>query len=198
MNEKPVSSGRRQFLSTGLAVGLGALSPSAFSAPKGYGIEGKLAPELDVPQWIDGEGQPGSFTLAEHRGKFVFLECWQAWCPGCHSHGFPALQKIYAQFKDNEYFIAAGIQTTFEGYASNTSDKLRVMQKRYDLPIAMGHDQGNPETHSRPNTMRSYRTGGTPWAILISPDGVVVYNDFSIDADNAIAFLQKETDKLGV
>ncbi len=188
---------RRQLLLSGVAATLLPGMSASLAAPKGYGIVGEIAPELDVPHWIDGEGNPDNFSLAAQRGKFVMLECWQAWCPGCHSHGFPALQKIHAHFKDSDYFIAAAIQTIFEGYASNTVDKLRVMQQRYDLPIPMGHDQGDSDTHERPNTMRSYRTGGTPWAILISPDGYVIYNDFSIDADNAIAYLQTEIDQLG-
>ncbi|MFT5975931.1 MAG: hypothetical protein ACI9YO_002110, partial [Gammaproteobacteria bacterium] len=33
----------------------------------------------------------------------------------------------------------------------------------------------------------------TPWMILISPDRQVVYNDFGINADNAIEFLKKVT-----
>ncbi len=185
---------RRKLILSGIAAAL--LPGASLAAPKGYGIAGKQAPELDVPYWIDGAGNPGSFSLAAHQGKFVMLECWQSWCPGCHSHGFPALQKIHAEFKESDFFIAAGIQTTFEGYSTNTVDKLQEMQQRYDLPIMMGHDEGDSETHERPNTMRSYRTGGTPWAILISPDGYVIYNDFSIDADSTIAYLQGEIEKL--
>ena len=44
--------------------------------------------------------------------------------------------------------------------------------------------------------MRSYRSGGTPWAVLISPDGDVLYNDFGIDPDGAVDFLRKAIDKL--
>ena len=191
MNSKSFSSNRRKILLTGLLAGTGTslMSNLGLSAQNGYGIEGQLAPELEVGQWIDGQGHPTSFTLADHRGKFVFMELWQAWCPGCHSHGFPTLQKIYAEFKDNTHFVPVGIQTTFEGYASNTADKMRTMQKRYSLPIVMGHD-------ARPKTMASYRTGGTPWAILISPGGRVLYNDYGIDGDSAIKYLHAEISKL--
>jgi len=178
-------------------------SASAFLLPKvlhaatpGYGITGQVAPELEVPIWIDGEGNPARFQLSEQRGKFVFLELWQSWCPGCHSHGFPTLQKIVAEFKDSPYFMPVGIQTTFEGYLINTEDKLRTMQKRYNLSIVMGHDAGDSATGRRPNTMSSYRSGGTPWAILISPDGRVLYNDFGIDAGAAIDYLREEIERL--
>ncbi len=166
------------------------------AAASGYGIEGKIAPEFEISQWIDGEGQPGSFVLAEQRGKFVLLECWQAWCPGCHSHGFPTLQKVYAAFKESDYFIAVGVQTTFEGYASNTPDKMREMQKRYDLPITMGFDAGDQVNGTHPSTMINYRTGGTPWVVLISPGGRVLYNDFGMDGDSAVAYLNSEIAKI--
>lgn len=58
--------------------------------------------------------------------------------------------------------------------------------ERYDLPIMMGYDAGDSQTGRHPNTMTSYRSGGTPWAILISPDGKVLYNDFGIDAGATI------------
>jgi uncharacterized protein with von Willebrand factor type A (vWA) domain len=34
--------------------------------------------------------------------------------------------------------------------------------------------------------MRSYRTGGTPWTILIDPEGTVIFNDFHIDPARAV------------
>lgn len=188
------SKPRRAFL---LAASAALLVPEPLKAAKpGYGIRGQIAPELEVSGWIDGQGEPITFKLNQQRGKFVFIELWQTWCPGCHSHGFPTLQKIYAEFKQSEYFVPVGIQTTFEGYTVNTADKLRTMQERYELPILMGHDAGDGESGVRPKTMTSYRSGGTPWAILISPDGIVLFNDFGIDADAAITYLRAEISKL--
>lgn len=188
------SINRRQLMAAAAA---SIFAPTTlFAAQQDYGIEGQLAPELQVPIWIDGDGKPTHFKLSDHRGKFVFLELWQAWCPGCHSHGFPTLQKIVAKFKNSPHFVPVGIQTTFEGFSVNTENKLTQMQKRYKLPIVMGHDAGDASTHRRPNTMQSYRTGGTPWAILISPNGRVIYNGFSIDGDSAIRYLTKEIKNL--
>ena len=77
------------------------------------------------------------------------------------------------------------------------TDKMRKMQIRYELPIVMGFDAGDPGTGSHPTTMVNYRTGGTPWAVLISPDGYVLYNDFGMDGDNAIRYISAEIEKLG-
>ncbi len=183
---------RRDFLlSTTAALLLPKVSQAASN---GYGIEGQQAPELKVGQWIDGEGKPTTFKLSEHKGKFIFMEFWQAWCPGCHKHGFPSLKKISDEFKDNKHFVPVAIQTTFEGFAVNNAKQMRAIQMRYDLDIVFGHDEGSEGVH--PHTMKSYRSGGTPWAVLISPEGKVIYNDFSISPESAIAYLKKAIDKL--
>ncbi len=164
----------------------GALKTNAASSR--YGITGRIAPELKVNYWIDKDGDPDNFILADHEGKWVFLKCFQSWCPGCHAHGFPALKKISDALADNPKVACAGIQTVFEGHYTNTVDKVREIQLQYDLQIPMGHDPGVDGKH--PSTMADYRTGGTPWMILISPNREVVYNDFSINADKAIEFLK--------
>ena len=83
-----------------------------------------------------------------------------------------------------------GIQTVFEGYRINTKDKLRKNQLKYDLKIPMAHAAGNPQTHTAPEIMRKYRSGGTPWTVIIDPDGKVVFNDFHIDANLAAELIK--------
>ncbi len=185
------SMDRRQWLKTSLfTLGSMAMAKSSIltAAPDGYGIVGHQAPELEVDYWIDKDGQPTSFNLAQNTGKWVFLKCFQSWCPGCHSHGFPTLKKISEALAGNPNIAFAGIQTVFEGGFINTVDKVRKIQLQYDLNMPMGHDPGD---NGRSNTMMAYRTGGTPWMILINPAGEVVYNDFGIDADRAIEFFSK-------
>jgi thiol-disulfide isomerase/thioredoxin len=182
---------RRQLIKSGL-YGLGALSMARSSllsaASAGYGIVGRMAPELEVDYWIDQDGRATRFSLAANKDKWVFLKCFQSWCPGCHSHGLPAVKKISETLADNPNIVFAGIQTVFEGGYINTVDKVREIQLQYDLKKPMGHDPGD---NGRSNTMMSYRTGGTPWMILISPEREVMYNDFGIDTDRAIEFLTR-------
>ena len=83
-----------------------------------------------------------------------------------------------------------GIQTVFEGYSTNTKDKLRKNQLKYDLKIPMAHASGNPQTHRIPEIMRKYRSGGTPWTVIIDPEGRVVYNQFHIDANPAAELIK--------
>lgn len=194
MDNSKFSRKRRDFI---LATSSAMLLPgAAFAASSGYGIVGQSAPELEISQWIDGDGEATSFKLADHKGKFVFMEFWQFWCPGCHSHGFPGLKKIADALKDSKHFTAIAIQTTFEGHSRNTADKMRQIQKQYDLDIVFGHDAGDEKSHGHPKTMIDYRSGGTPWAVLISPEGRVLFNDFQINPEGAIKLLQEEISKM--
>lgn len=194
MNNKPATSSRRRFLQQTAGTG-GLLAASGLlgnkllaqsSNPQEPGIQSYVAPELEVDYWIDANGEPTTFSIEESKGKWVLLKCFQNWCPGCHKHGFPMLQKFSERFHDHPEVAIAAIQTVFEGHNSNTQDAVRELQLRYDLPITMGHDAGNPETHSLPSTMANYRTGGTPWIILISPSGAVIYNHFHVRPEDII------------
>jgi len=185
---------RRAFLRQAGIVSSTFALPSVFSASANAqntrGIEGRKAPEIKLDYWIDADGKPGHFSVTESRGKWVFLKCFQNWCPGCHSSGFPTLQAFSERFHDHPQVAIAGIQTVFEGYRSNTIDDVRKLQLRYDLPITMGHDPGNEDTHAMPVTMQGYRTGGTPWLILINPEGVVEYNGFHVDRNKLIEYVE--------
>lgn len=159
-----------------------------------YGLAGQQAPELQVPLWVDGEGKKMEkpFTLAGNEGTFTVIYCFQSWCPGCHSAGLPSLQKMVEEFGDNDKIEFLAIQTVFEGAESNTYEKMLETQKKYDLHIPFGHDVGDASTANRSSTMYNYRTGGTPWFIFIDKDGAVIFNDYHVDTDKAIAFLRQE------
>ena len=105
--------------------------------------------------------------------------------------GFPSLKKISDALAGNPSIAFAAVQTVFEGHFTNTVDKVRDIQLQYDLQMPMGHDAGPEQGH--PQTMIDYRTGGTPWMILISPERQVVFNGYGIDTDKAIDFLVTQT-----
>ena len=146
------------------------------------------APELRVAYWIDPEGKARSpLKLAELGDGYKLIYCFQAWCPGCHERGFPTLVNLVDNLAAYDIGFAV-VQTVFEGAEENTQDKLREMQLRYGLKLPFGHDEGEPH----PSTMIDYRTGGTPWFILIDPGGTVVFSDFHLNADALIEALKGE------
>ena len=181
---------RRKLIKGVAVLTSGALASQLLSAGANqYGVEGQVAPELEISYWIDRDGNPTTFSLAAERGKWVMLKLFQDWYPGCHSSGFPTLQTFAAEFADHPRVAIASIQTVFEGFGSNTLEDVRKNQIRYQLPITMGHDPGDANGDHRPHTMRAFRTGGTPWIILIRPDGRVVYNHFHVNTERLIDYV---------
>lgn len=179
---------RRRLITAALAV-----APAAALAqrPPSRGIAGFRAPELRPEFWIDDEGRRTLSSLLAQRGRRVHLKFRQAWCQECHPHGFPALQTLAVAFKQEPRVVNVAIQTVFEGHAWNGPEKLREMQKRYGLEIVMGHDPGRRNADGRPSTMADFRTRGTPWHVLVGPQGVVVHDGFGIHTEKAIAFLRE-------
>ena len=146
------------------------------------GILGKPAPNWSVDQWLNLPTGQKRIDIQNFRGKALYLFCFQSWCPGCHSSGFPTLQKVMARFKDNDDVAFVAIQTVFEGFASNTFDHAKQVAQKYKLTIPVGQsgEQGKPS-----QVMAHYRSGGTPWVVIIDRDGVVRYNDFHVSVDQA-------------
>lgn len=151
------------------------------------------APELRVDRWIgaDGEGLEGPLRLGDLGDGYKILFCFQHWCPGCHSRGFPTLQYLHDRLADTGVGFAV-IQTVFEGSEINDFDKLRVNQERYGLSIPFGHDVPSPgETY--PTFMEDYRSAGTPWFTIIDPEGNIAFADFGLDAERFLKALEAES-----
>ena len=145
-----------------------------------YGVMNEKAPELRVQAWIDGHGEARTpLKLDELGNGYKVLYCFQHWCPGCHSSGFPTLQRLVAGERSD--FGFAVVQTVIEGEQSNTFDRLAETQARYKLALPFCHDPA-PPGGDRPTVMADYNTGGTPWFIVIDPSGEVFFNGFRLDA----------------
>ena len=167
-------------LSTLLLVGTGAF------AQRTRGIAGKPAPSLAVNEWINLPEGTAALDIDDLRGKVVYLYGFQSWCPGCHARGFPTLQKLIKHYEGDDSVAFVAVQTAFEGFSSNTPERAWSTARRYKLDIPVGHS-GSAEKRSE--LMRDYRTGGTPWTIIIDPEGVVRYNDFHIEPEAAIRLI---------
>ena len=147
------------------------------------------AKEFEVDTWIDANGKASSsLKLSDLKGKFKVVYCFQSWCPGCHSKGFPDLKQIVDALKDKTDIAFLAIQTVFEGFEANTYEKMVATQKQYELKIPFGHDAGN-DGKSMSNIMRNYRTGGTPWFIFIDKEDNILFSDFHLNPAPAIEFL---------
>ncbi len=86
------------------------------------------------------------------------------------------------RFKDADGVAFVAVQTTFEGFSTNTADRAWETAREYKLTIPVGHS-GTDDRRSV--LMWRYRTGGTPWVVIIDKQGIVRYDAFRITPDRA-------------
>ncbi len=165
------------------------LANTAFGQQRQPGILGQQAPAWNIDQWHNLPDGISSLDVDDFRGQVLYLFCFQSWCPGCHSHGFPTLQEVQQNYADNADVAFVAVQTVFEGFHTNTVDKAWDTVADYDLDLPVAHDQGEGD---RPSPlMAKYRTGGTPWTIIIDRQGVVRFNGFGIKSEQAIGLIDQ-------
>ena len=144
-----------------------------------------------MAKWVDANGEvTDQKNLKDFEGKFKVIYCFQAWCPGCHSRGLPALKEMSDALEGNDNVVFIALQTVFEGSHANTYERMLEIQKEYDLKIPFGHDTGDATTRNRSSTLTNYRNGGTPWFIFIDENDKVVFNNFHLDTKKAIQYLK--------
>jgi hypothetical protein len=145
-------------------------------------VRDQHAVPLRVVDWIDAAGRAcPPLTLANMGAGHKVLFCFQHACPACHQEGFPVLGHLIAELGQQRFGFAA-IQTVFEDFEINTCDKLALNQARYDLSIPFGHDPA-PTEEALPSMIEDYHTQGTPWFILINPDGFIIHSHFRISLE---------------
>ena len=166
---------------------LGLMKPLQAQIPPG-GILNQKAPSWEVNQWFQLPEGKETLDISDFEGKVVYLYCFQSWCPGCHKYGFPTLQKLIAKFGNDEDVAFVAVQTTFEGFSTNSFERGKEVADQYGLKIPIGHS-GSPEKYSE--LMVSYQTRGTPWAIIIDKNGIVRFNNFHIEPEMAITLINE-------
>lgn len=151
------------------------------------GIEGEKAPDFGKLTWLQTNGKK-DIKIDDYRGKVLYIYGFQSWCPGCHSHGFPTLRKLSEHYADDDKVAFVAIQTVFEGFTANTAEAAKKIIKQYKLtmPVAQSGAKG-----IRSEFMNRYRTGGTPWTIIVDKKGIVRFNGFRVDADKAIPYIDQ-------
>ena len=146
------------------------------------GILGKKAPAWQAEEWMNLPTGETALDVDDFKGKVLYLYCFQSWCPGCHSSGFPTLAAVHEKFKGNDKVAFVAMQTAFEGGESNSFKRAQEIAKKYKLTMPIGQAGSGEGT---PALMQHYRTGGTPWTIIIDQTGVVRFNEFHISPDQA-------------
>ena len=152
------------------------------------GITGQKAPDLAVDAWVNDE----EFSITDNKGRTIVLLFFQSWCPGCHSRGFPSLAQMMKQQSDGSVVFAV-VQTVFEGHERNNFQSTKATSEQYGFDIPFGHASGENDARGMPQIMADYRTGGTPWFVVIGKDGIVKYNEFHLEPHSLQAIIAADS-----
>ena len=120
--------------------------------------KGKIAPEF---KYADSVGKEHS--LADYKGKFVYIDIWATWCKPC-LHEIPFLNQLEDEYKDrNIEFISISIDENKEKWMQFVSEK----------------NMKGIQLHAGPDSqiMKDYMIGGIPRFIFIGPGGEIISDD---------------------
>jgi len=119
-------------------------------------IEGKLAPDFTLPT-MDGK----AMTLADYRGKVVFLNIWATWCPPCREE-MPSMQNLHEKFKGKDF---AMLTISID----EDTELVRPFMEELGLTFPVAFD---PEQ----TVASQYGITGVPETFLIDKNGVVMHH----------------------
>ena len=136
----------------------------------------RKAPEWLISEWINSPG----VTLSDLKGKVVIIDFFQLWCPGCNKFTIPLMKQWDITFKNQ---IESGklkilsIHTVFEGHDYQTPERLKSFVKKKGIHHPVGID-AQKKGEYLPETMKRYRTRGTPEVAIIDKNGNIQFQIF--------------------
>lgn len=115
-------------------------------------------------------------TLADYRGRVIFLNFWATWCPPCRAE-MPDIQSLYEKYgaEDESVAILAVASPGYNGEGSEAEVKTFLEQNGYTYPVLM---DGSGEQ------MRHYGISAIPTTFMIDAEGNIFgYVTGAMDAD---------------
>ena len=101
------------------------------SAEDGSSFLGKPFPDFTV---ADAEGNPFTLSEALKDHEAVLINFWATWCGPCRSE-FPAINKVYEEYKDRVAFIALSTEP------DDTDEIISSFRRKNGLAFPMGRDE---------------------------------------------------------
>ena len=152
------------------------------------GIQGEKAPLINISTWYQLPEGKEKIEITDYPDKIVVMLFFQHWCKASQERELPVLKNLVERYQDNDGIVFLAIQTAFEGFTENTPDKLKVTADKFGLKIPFGHNIKAPEF---PGISGTYKPGGTPWWVIIDRQGIVEYNGFILNEEEAIKGFDK-------
>jgi thiol-disulfide isomerase/thioredoxin len=119
---------------------------------------GQVAPAIDLPLFSTQGESGASMSLAELRGKVVYLDFWASWCPPCRM-SFPQLEQLRVELAPRGFEVLAVNVDEFE------ADALKFLE---EIPVSY------PVVHDAAGlSPQAYGILGMPTGYLIDREGVI-------------------------
>lgn len=136
-------------------------------ATKKYEKVQNLVAGKDSPTFDYENHKGGTTSLADLKGKYVYIDVWATWCGPCIGE-IPSLQKVEEQYHDkNIAFVSISIDQ------KNAYDTWKKMVVEKEL----GGIQLMADNAWQSKFVTDYAIEGIPRFILIGPDGKIVNAD---------------------
>jgi peroxiredoxin len=117
--------------------------------------KGVPAPDFTLPG-LDGK----KISIAEYKGKVIFLNIWATWCPPCVEE-MPSMEKLYQKLKGESFEILAV--------------SIDVSGSESVLPFMKKHKLSFPALLDTKGDIKSlYQTTGVPESFIIDKEGIIV------------------------
>ncbi|MDJ0570686.1 MAG: redoxin family protein [Pleurocapsa sp. MO_192.B19] len=138
------------------------------------------APEFLVQKWLNVD-EP--LSLEKLRDKVIAVFAFQMLCPACIERSIPQAKKVHQIFSAEDVAVI-GLHTVFEHHQAMQEESLKAFlyEYRVNFPVAIdlpAEDENDPI----PQTMRTYRTQGTPTLLLFDRNGCLRKHKFGHEQD---------------
>ena len=154
-----------------LAVGLAVNLPAEPPAPAGAEV-GQQLPDFTV-RCVDGQ----EFRLSEQRGKVVVINLWATWCAPCVKE-LPQFDRLQREHPSDVSVLALHLPPVTADVAEYLNDF------SYEIPFAVD------EAGSLGPLLNA--SAVLPQTLILSPDGIVTYNQAGALTYEALVRLTEE------
>lgn len=138
-------------------------------------------PPFVVDEWLNSDHP---LTLADFRGRVLYVLAFQLLCPGCVQEAIPQARKI-ADFFDPKDVAVIGLHTVFEHHeAQGRRDVLAAFLHENRIKFPVGMDAAG--SNGTPQSFRAYAMRGTPTMLLFDRQGRLAMQHFGHADDLAL------------
>lgn len=163
-----------------------ALLLACSSSSTSTGIEEAVG--VDAPSFTYTSLSNTQVSLSDYSGKVVYLFFYGANCPHCISNGPITESQIYQTFKDDENFVALGLDTWNLSASANTSFQ-NSTGISYTLLL-----------NARQSLVDYYGNAGSyDRSVVISADGKIAYKGSGFvnsDVNTVVSTIEQELQKI--